>query len=47
MDRFDAVETLIAAVDGGSLSAASRALAMPLSYFAMARLKLSLSGEPA
>jgi DNA-binding transcriptional LysR family regulator len=30
MDRFDAMATLIAAVDGGSLSAASRALAMPL-----------------
>jgi DNA-binding transcriptional LysR family regulator len=30
MDRLDAMATLIAAVDGGSLSAASRALAMPL-----------------
>jgi DNA-binding transcriptional LysR family regulator len=30
MDRFDAVATLIAAVDGGSLSAASRMLGMPL-----------------
>jgi len=30
MDRFDAMATLIAAVDGGSLSAASRALGMPL-----------------
>jgi DNA-binding transcriptional LysR family regulator len=30
MDRFDAMTTLIAAVDGGSLSAASRALGMPL-----------------
>jgi DNA-binding transcriptional LysR family regulator len=30
MDRFDAIATLIAAVDGGSLSAASRALGMPL-----------------
>lgn len=30
MDRFDAIRTLLAAVDGGSLSAASRALAMPL-----------------
>lgn len=30
MDRFDAMATLIAAVDNGSLSAASRALAMPL-----------------
>ena len=30
MDRFDAIRTLIAAVDGGSLSAASRALGMPL-----------------
>ena len=30
MDRFDAIRTLIAAVDGGSLSAASRALDMPL-----------------
>jgi DNA-binding transcriptional LysR family regulator len=30
VDRFDAMATLIAAVDGGSLSAASRALAMPL-----------------
>ncbi|MGA2044581.1 MAG: LysR family transcriptional regulator, partial [Roseiarcus sp.] len=30
MDRFDAMSTLIAAVDGGSLSAASRALGMPL-----------------
>ena len=30
MDRFDAMGTLIAAVDGGSLSAASRALGMPL-----------------
>jgi DNA-binding transcriptional LysR family regulator len=30
MDRFDAMATLIAAVDGGSLSAASRSLAMPL-----------------
>ena len=30
MDRFDAMATLIAAVDGGSLSAASRKLGMPL-----------------
>jgi len=30
MDRLDAMGTLIAAVDGGSLSAASRALGMPL-----------------
>ena len=30
MDRFDAIRTLIAAVDGGSLSAASRSLGMPL-----------------
>lgn len=30
MDRLDAMRTLIAAVDGGSLSAASRALAMPV-----------------
>jgi DNA-binding transcriptional LysR family regulator len=30
MDRFDAMATLIAAVDGGSLSAASRSLGMPL-----------------
>jgi len=30
VDRFDAISTLIAAVDGGSLSAASRALGMPL-----------------
>lgn len=30
MDRIDAMTTLIAAVDGGSLSAASRALGMPL-----------------
>ncbi len=30
MDRFDAMATLIAAVDGGSLSAASRMLRMPL-----------------
>ncbi|MFM9829348.1 MAG: LysR family transcriptional regulator [Sphingomonas sp.] len=30
MDRFEAMRTLIAAVDGGSLSAASRALNMPL-----------------
>lgn len=30
MDRFDALRTLLAAVDGGSLSAASRALRMPL-----------------
>ncbi len=30
MDRLDAMKTLIAAVDGGSLSAASRALKMPL-----------------
>lgn len=30
MDRFEAMRTLVAAVDGGSLSAASRALAMPL-----------------
>ena len=30
MDRFDAIRTLIAAVDGGSLSAASRTLGMPL-----------------
>ena len=30
MDRFDAIRTFIAAVDGGSLSAASRALGMPL-----------------
>jgi DNA-binding transcriptional LysR family regulator len=30
MDRFDAMATLIAAVDEGSLSAASRALGMPL-----------------
>ncbi len=30
MDRLDAMATLIAAVDGGSLSAASRALGMPL-----------------
>ena len=30
MDRFDAMRTLLAAVDGGSLSAASRSLGMPL-----------------
>jgi DNA-binding transcriptional LysR family regulator len=30
MDRFEAMRTLIAAVDGGSLSAASRALGTPL-----------------
>ncbi len=30
MDRFDAIRTLLAAVDGGSLSAASRNLGMPL-----------------
>lgn len=30
MDRFEAMKTLIAAVDGGSLSAASRALNVPL-----------------
>lgn len=30
MDRFDAIRTLLAAIDGGSLSAASRALGMPL-----------------
>lgn len=30
MDRFDALRTLIAAVDGGSLSAASRSLRRPL-----------------
>jgi DNA-binding transcriptional LysR family regulator len=30
MDRFDAMATLIAAVDGGSLSAGSRALGMPI-----------------
>ena len=30
MDRFDAMATLVAAVDGGSLSAASRTLGMPL-----------------
>jgi DNA-binding transcriptional LysR family regulator len=30
MDRFDALRTLIAAVDGGSLTAASRSLRMPL-----------------
>lgn len=30
MDRFEAMRTLIAAVDGGSLSAASRALNVPL-----------------
>lgn len=30
MDRFDAMRTLLAAVDGGSLSAASRRLSMPL-----------------
>ena len=30
MDRFDAIRTLLAAVDGGSLSAASRRLGMPL-----------------
>ena len=30
MDRFDAMSTLIAAIDGGSLSAASRQLGMPL-----------------
>ncbi len=30
MDRFEAMRTLVAAVDGGSLSAASRALGMPL-----------------
>lgn len=30
MDRFDAMKTLIAAIDGGSLSAASRTLGMPL-----------------
>lgn len=30
MDRFDALRTLLAAVDGGSLSAASRALRVPL-----------------
>lgn len=31
LDRFDAMRTLLAAVDGGSLSAASRSLGMPLS----------------
>jgi DNA-binding transcriptional LysR family regulator len=30
MDRFEAMATLVAAIDGGSLSAASRALGMPL-----------------
>ncbi len=30
MDRFDAMKTLVSAVDGGSLSAASRTLGMPL-----------------
>lgn len=30
MDRLDAMRTLVAAVDGGSLSAASRALGMPI-----------------
>ena len=30
MDRFDAIRTLLAAVDGGSLSAASRKLGIPL-----------------
>jgi DNA-binding transcriptional LysR family regulator len=30
MDRFEAIRTLIAAIDGGSLSAASRALGVPL-----------------
>lgn len=30
MDRFEAMRTLVAAVDGGSLSAASRAMNMPL-----------------
>ena len=30
MDRFDAIRTLLAAIDGGSLSAASRKLRMPL-----------------
>lgn len=30
MDRFDAIKTLLAAIDGGSLSAASRNLNMPL-----------------
>ena len=30
MDRFEAMRTLVAAVDHGSLSAASRALSVPL-----------------
>ncbi len=30
IDRFEAIRTLVAAVDGGSLSAASRALGVPL-----------------
>ena len=30
MDRFEAIRTLVAAVDGGSLSAASRTLSVPL-----------------
>ena len=30
MDRFESLRTLLAAVDGGSLSAASRALNTPL-----------------
>ena len=30
MDRFEAIRTLVAAVDGGSLSAASRSLGLPL-----------------
>lgn len=30
MDRFEAMRTLVAAIDGGSLSAASRALGVPL-----------------
>ena len=30
MDRFEAIRTLVAAVDGGSLSAASRSLGVPL-----------------
>jgi DNA-binding transcriptional LysR family regulator len=30
MNRFEAMRTLVAAIDGGSLSAASRALGVPL-----------------
>ena len=47
MDRFDAMKVLLAAVDGGSLSAASRSLGMPLATVSrkVSELEVHLSAQ--